>query len=61
MIKGEVNRANEHLAQVEQVRAFRLLHKELHQDDGELTPTQKVRGRAVAEIHATLIDSMYGV
>ena len=60
LIEAEIERANEKLARVEQVRAFRLLNKELHQDDGELTATQKVRRSAVAEIHAELIESMYG-
>ena len=52
--------ANEHLAQVEHVRAFRLLPKELNQDDGELTATQKVRRKVVGEIYAELIEGMYG-
>jgi long-chain acyl-CoA synthetase len=60
LIGGEIERANEKLARVEQVRAFRLLNKELHQDDGELTATQKVRRSAVVEIHDELIESMYG-
>jgi long-chain acyl-CoA synthetase len=60
LIDGEIAKANELLARVEQVRAFRLLPKELHQDDGELTPTQKVRRRAVHEKFGGLIESMYG-
>ena len=61
LIKKELDKANEaHLARVEHVRAFRLFDKELHQDDGELTATQKVRRRAVSEIHGALIESMYG-
>ena len=59
LIQGEVDRANDKLARVEQVRSFRLLTKELHQDDGELTATQKVRRSAVAQIHSALIESMY--
>jgi len=55
-----IDRSNEHLAHVEQVRAFRLFEKELHQDDGELTPTQKVRRRNIHELYGGLIESMYG-
>ena len=33
---------------MEQVKAFRLLPKELSQDDGELTATQKVRRGIIA-------------
>ena len=60
LIKDEVRIANESLVRVEQVRAFRLLPKELHQDDGEMTATQKIRRRAVTEKFDRLIDSMYG-
>ena len=44
---------------VEQVRGSKLLPKELHQDDGEMTATQKVRRSAVEEKFADLIESMY--
>ena len=60
LVKRAVNDANERLARVEQVRAFRLFPKELHQDDGELTATQKVRRRAITEAYGPLIESMYG-
>jgi long-chain acyl-CoA synthetase len=59
LIEGEVRRANDLLARVEQVRKFRLLDKELHQDDGELTATQKVRRRFVTEKLGELIESIY--
>ncbi|MEE2789523.1 MAG: AMP-binding protein [Myxococcota bacterium] len=60
LIKDEINAANERLARVEQVRAFRLLNKELHQDDGEMTATQKVRRRAVTDKFEALVLEMYG-
>ncbi len=59
LVDDEVHAANERLARVEQVRAFRLFDKELHQDDGELTATQKVRRRAVMEIHEALVEGIY--
>ena len=59
LVKTAINEANDRLARVEHVRAFRLFEKELHQDDGELTATQKVRRRAVTEIYETLIESIY--
>lgn len=59
LIEDEVDAANEKLARVENVREFRLLDKELHQDDGEMTATQKVRRSAVVEIYEDLIESMY--
>lgn len=59
LIRGEIDKANALLARVEQVRAFRLLPRELNQDDGELTATQKVRRRAVYETWAAEIERMY--
>jgi len=59
LVKDEIERANENLARVEGVRAYRIFPKELHQDDGELTATQKVRRRAIVEKYETLIESMY--
>lgn len=60
LIKSAVHENNQRLARVEQVRSFKLFDKELHQDDGELTATQKVRRRAITELYATLIESIYG-
>lgn len=59
LVQAEVRRLNGALASVEQVRAFRLFPKELHQDDGELTPTQKVRRKAINERWGALVEEMY--
>ena len=60
LVEGEIERCNALLAQVEQVREFRILPKELNQDDGELTATQKVRRSMMPEKFGALIESMYG-
>jgi long-chain acyl-CoA synthetase len=59
LIAAEVEKANELLARVEQVRAFRLLPRELLQDEGELTATQKVRRRQVLATYGELVEAMY--
>lgn len=59
LIEGEVERANERLARVEQVKAFRLLPRELDQDDNEVTATQKIKRQVVAERYKDLIEEMY--
>jgi long-chain acyl-CoA synthetase len=59
LVDGEVRQANERLARVEQVRKTVILPKELHQDDGELTATQKVRRREVMRIFEPLIEGLY--
>jgi long-chain acyl-CoA synthetase len=42
-----------------QIRRFLILHKELDADDGELTRTQKVRRRFIADRYAPLIEALY--
>ncbi|MCP3137667.1 AMP-dependent synthetase/ligase [Pyxidicoccus xibeiensis] len=59
LIDEEVARANEGLARVEQVRAFRLLAREMTQDAGEVTASLKVRRKAVLELHSQLVDELY--
>jgi long-chain acyl-CoA synthetase len=59
LVRQEIDKANELLVPVEQVKAFRIIPKELSQDDGELTATQKVRRREVTAQFEDLIESMY--
>jgi len=60
LVAAEIDRANDGLAPVEQVRAFRLLDKELDHDDAEVTATMKVRRKAIYEKFAPLIAEIYG-
>jgi long-chain acyl-CoA synthetase len=59
LVSAEIDRANEGLAPVEQVRAFRLLDKELDHDDNEVTATMKVRRKTIYEKFAPLIAELY--
>jgi long-chain acyl-CoA synthetase len=59
LVSREVERANQGLAPVEQVRKFRLLEKELDHDDAEVTATMKVRRKAIYEKFAPLIREIY--
>ncbi len=52
------SRADE-LANYEQVKAFTLLAEPFTQETGELTPTQKIRRKFVAEKYAAEIEAMY--
>lgn len=47
------------LARYETIKAFTLLPREFSQAEGEITPTQKVRRKAIAQRFATEIDAMY--
>jgi long-chain acyl-CoA synthetase len=58
---AEVNRslAGEQAMAGAQIRRFLILHKELDPDDGEITRTQKVRRKFIAERYAPLITALY--
>jgi long-chain acyl-CoA synthetase len=59
LIGGVVADVNTRLAQVEQVREFRLLPKELDHEDGELTATQKVKRSAIEKSFGDIVDDLY--
>jgi long-chain acyl-CoA synthetase len=59
LIQGEVNKVNETLARVEQVKKFTILPKKLYEEDGEVTPTMKVKRKYVNEAFSDLIEAMY--
>ncbi|HYE38713.1 MAG TPA: AMP-dependent synthetase/ligase, partial [Ramlibacter sp.] len=59
LIAAEVQRGNERLAQVAQIRKFHLLTKELDHDDGEVTATMKVRRASVYKAYAQEIEGLY--
>jgi long-chain acyl-CoA synthetase len=58
-IQTHVNTINERFARVEHIRKFRILPRELDQENGELTPTMKIKRRIVHDNWAELIDGMY--
>jgi len=59
LILSEVDEANKDFAQVEKVKKFRLLEKELDHDDDELTATLKLRRKTVYKKFGDIIDEMY--
>ncbi len=60
LIQGEVDAVNKTLARVEQVKKFVILPKKLYEEDGEVTPTMKVKRRYINEAFSDLIEGMYG-
>jgi long-chain acyl-CoA synthetase len=59
LVAAEIARCNERLAYFEAVRHYKVLQRSLSIEGGELTPTLKVRRRALAERYRPLIDSLY--
>lgn len=61
LIKDEVGELQKDLSSYEQVRKFVLLHKPFSIEDGELTPTLKIKRKIVEEKYKKLIESMYQI
>ncbi len=59
LVEAAVEEANSHLARVSQVRKFVILNRDLSMEDGELTPTMKVKRNIVETNHQAVIDSIY--
>ncbi|MBI3372646.1 MAG: hypothetical protein HY017_12955 [Betaproteobacteria bacterium] len=60
LIQSEVDTVNSRMPQVQQVRKFHLLVKELDHDDGEVTATMKIKRKSIAGKYAEAIEAMYG-
>ena len=59
LIRKQVDEANLDFARVEQIKKFVLIPKELDHDQGELTATQKIKRKVLADQFADLIEEMY--
>ncbi len=60
-MEEEVAKINKGLNKTEQVKKFHLLHQEWSVENGELTPTMKIRRRIVLEHFEREINEMYGI
>jgi long-chain acyl-CoA synthetase len=58
-VQKAIDSANSDLAKIEQVKKFEILDRPLSQEEGELTPTMKVKREAVYEHFSEQIDSLY--
>ncbi len=59
LFQQEINRHQANLAIFEKARQFEFLHEEPSEENGLLTPTKKVRRRAVIERFRHLVERMY--
>ena len=59
LVRVEIEAINAKLARVEQIKDFRVIEDLLTAEDDELTPTMKLKRRAVAKKYAHLIETMY--
>jgi len=59
LVQGIVDEANRERSRFEQVKRFVILPRDFTMEDGEVTPTLKLRRRAVAEHFAGEIEGLY--
>jgi long-chain acyl-CoA synthetase len=59
LIAREVEAANRHFANIEQVKRFSILDRELSQAEGELTPTMKVKRSVVYHRYSRDLAALY--
>lgn len=60
MVQQDVTKITAHLADYERVRRVALLPHEFSIDNGEMTPTLKVKRNVIDERYADLIEGLYG-
>lgn len=55
----DIDAVNQRFARIEQIKRFAILPRDLSQEDGELTPTLKVKRSVVYKKYAGDVDSLY--
>jgi long-chain acyl-CoA synthetase len=59
LIAGVVSEVNSRYSRASQIKRYAILPRDLTVEDGELTPSLKIKRRVVFSNHATVIDSLY--
>lgn len=59
LVQGYVDKLNDGLNRWETIKKFTILDKDLTIEEGDLTPSMKLRRKAVTEKHRTELESMY--
>lgn len=59
LIAQEVDQVNRTLSQVESIKKFALLPRRFYEEEGDVTPTKKVKRRNVESRYADLVESLY--
>jgi long-chain acyl-CoA synthetase len=59
LVRNEIERANARFSRAEQVKRFAIIPKELDPEEGDTTPTRKIKRKHIEKLFADLIESMY--
>jgi long-subunit acyl-CoA synthetase (AMP-forming) len=58
-VQAEIDKANEQMARVEQIKKFKILPTEWEPGGDELTPTMKLKRKPIGEKYGDQIDALY--
>lgn len=59
MVQGYIDQLNEGLNRWEQIKKFSILDRDLTVEDGEVTPSLKLKRKVVAEKFKDVLDALY--
>ena len=59
LIDAEVAKVNKTLSRVETIKKFALMPRRFYEEDGDVTPTKKVKRRFLEKRYADMIESLY--
>lgn len=59
LIEREVSRVNKTLSTVETIKKFELLPRRFYEEDGDVTPTKKIKRRFLEKRYSDLIEKLY--
>ncbi|MBI2891439.1 MAG: AMP-binding protein [Nitrospirae bacterium] len=60
LIEREIDAINRSLSSVESIKKFALLPRRLYEEEGDVTPTKKVKRKALEKKYKDLIEGLYG-
>ena len=59
LIDREVTRVNKTLSKVETIKKFALMPRRFYEEDGDVTPTKKVKRRFLEKRYTEMIEGLY--
>jgi long-chain acyl-CoA synthetase len=59
LIKEEVEKVNKTLSQVEAIKKFALIPRKLYEEEGDITPTRKLKRKMIEKKYKDIIDQLY--
>ncbi len=59
LVAQEVNAVNRTLSQVESVKKFALLPRRFYEEEGDVTPTKKVKRRNIEKRYTEMVEALY--